>query len=234
MDICNPGESSTSVFFTDPADPDLTMAIVTKWYRYAQELETYLPASGFHLLPPLSKQLGRYPGQCRWEHLLTVTKSAIKRGTVAFTYDDQGNSATRVPSDDTAKRVRTVLEHHAPTRDILEIVFIALSPLVAGMAFLWMLYAVYRLLSCIWPIEDNRPEETELSNFPDDTYHSRFGGIYASYPPSTAETLPPYPESVKDRYSGFSYPSGKKLGNVTVQSWEVSSSDLSSASSSRR
>lgn len=203
VDICDAGR--IPVFFTDPTEPNLVLAIVTKWYRYAHDLESLLPAVGFESVSPVHKK--HLAGGCHWKHLVDVSKGGIGRGTVAFTYyDSTPNSDTRVPSKETVHRVKAVLSKHAPTRDILDIVFIAISPLVAGLAFLLVLYILYSVACWACPVEDDAPEDIELTSF------------RTTYPASSiAETLPPYPELVKDRYSVVSTSPGKKFDSFTVQ-----------------
>jgi hypothetical protein len=225
VNICDPGDSRTAIFFEEPSEPNLTLAIVTRWYRYAYDLKSLLPAAGFELVTPIHNR--RFIGGCHWKYLLGVSKGGIKRGIVASTYYEDaaakgprnaalgseatGSEVSRVPSKETVRRVKAVLFNHAPTRDILDIVFIALSPVIAGAAFLLLLYGFYSLAVWTYPIKSDAIEEIEMAS------------LRAPYPsPSITESLPPYPESVKDRYSVVSAPFVRS-DNATVQVYEIPS-----------
>lgn len=205
VDICDYRDGKVPVVFTEPTEPNLILAIVTKWYSYAHELDAFLTAAGFEPVTRHHKKI--LSVDCRFKHLADVSKGGIKRGVVAYTYDvSHPNDDSRVPSRDTVNRVKAVLSKHAPTHDILEIVFVALSPLVAGLSFITLLFILYNVAVWVWPDKHDVPEDIEMTSF------------RTTYPaPSITETLPPYPESVKDRYSVVSTSPGKKFDSVTVQ-----------------
>jgi hypothetical protein len=214
---------SRYLYFTEPSETHQTLAIVTQWYYYAQELQRVIRAEGFEFAKPPSPRGS--PAACGWQFLFGVSRYGINHGHVIFKnyehapsersmnftlkYEDNSVSDDeRLPSHETIQRVRTILVSHAPVRDILEIIMVVTVP-VTGAAIL--LIMAYTLILWWYRDDDSSIEEVEMTQFK----------TTGSQQPSDASP-PSYPDSVRDRFAGVVYSFGKGRESGTIQAYRVS------------